>query len=71
MRQDDVLDHVIALVNHFKKKMKTDELSSGDASCYIKCLGILGARDAVMSNRNIEKLAEAQVVVELPFQVRE
>ena len=39
--------------------------------CYIKCLGILGARDAVMSNRNIEKLAEAQEVVELPFRVRE
>ena len=43
----------------------------GDASCYIKCLGILGARDAVMSNRNIEKLAQAQEVVELPFQVRD
>ena len=71
MKTDDVLDHVIALVNHFKKKMETDELSSGDASCYIKCLGILGARDAVMSNRNIEKLAEAQEVVELPFSVRE
>ena len=53
MKQVDLLDHVIALVNHFKKKMETDELSSGDASCYIKCLGILGARDAVMSNRNI------------------
>ena len=38
---------------------------------FIKCLGILGARDAVMSNRNIEKLAEAQEVVELPFRVRE
>jgi len=71
MKTDDVLDHVIALVNHFKKKMETDELSSGDASCYIKCLGILGARDAVMCNRNIEKLAEAQEVVELPFSVRE
>ena len=55
MKQDDVLDHVIALVNHFKKKMETDELTSGDAANYIKCLGILGARDAVMSNRNIEK----------------
>ena len=71
MKQDDVLDHVIALVNHFKKKMETDELTSGDAANYIKCLGILGARDAVMSNRNIEKLAEAQEVVELPFNVRE
>ena len=71
MRQDDVLDHVIGLVNHFKKKMETDELTSGDASCYIKCLGILGARDAAITNRNIEKLAESQEVLELPFSVRD
>lgn len=71
MKQVDVLEHVIGLVNHFKKKMETDELSSGDASCYIKCLGVLGARDAAITNRNIEKLAESQEVVELPFSVRD
>ena len=54
-----------------QRLIRCGRVFEGDASCYIKCLGILGTRDAVMSNRNIEELAEAQEVVELPFSVRE
>ena len=49
MKQEQVLDHVIELVEYFKRKKDDGELSAGEASIYLKCLSVLGARDAVMS----------------------
>ncbi|MDA7756671.1 hypothetical protein N8920_02120 [Opitutales bacterium] len=56
---------------YFEKKMEAGKLPSEDTSCYIKFVGTLGARDAVMTNRSKEKLAESEEVLELPFEVRD
>jgi hypothetical protein len=39
-------------------------------SVYLKCLGILGAKDAVMNLKQMESLSNKMEVVELPFEVR-
>ena len=41
MKQEQVLDHVLGLVDHFKTKRDNGELSAGEASVYLNCLGIL------------------------------
>ena len=71
MKQVQVLDHVLGLVDHFKTKRDNGELSAGEASVYLKCLGILGAKDAVMNLKQMESLSNNVEVLDLPFQVRE
>lgn len=70
MKQEHVLDHILGLVDHFKTKRDNGELSAGEASVYLKCLGILGAKDAVMNLKQMESLSDKMEVLELPFQVR-
>ena len=70
MKQEHVLDHILGLVDHFKTKRDNGELSAGEASVYLKCLGILGAKDAVMNLKQMESLSKKMEVLELPFQVR-
>ena len=36
MKQEQVLDHVLGLVDHFKTKRDNGELSAGEASVYLK-----------------------------------
>ena len=71
MKQEQVLDHVIELVEYFKRKKDDGELSAGEASIYLKCLSVLGARDAVMSLKQMDALSAGGDVLELPFEVRE
>jgi len=70
MKQEHVLDHILGLVDHFKTKRDNGELSAGEASVYLKCLGILGAKDAVMNLKQMESLSDKMGVIELPFEVR-
>ena len=70
MKQEQVLDHVLGLVDHFKRKKDDGELTSGDAGIYLKCLSVLGARDAVMSLNQMDTLSDKMEVLELPFSER-
>ena len=70
MKQEQVLDHVIGLVDHFKRKKDDGELTSGDAGIYLKCLTLLGAKEAVMSLNQIESLSDKVEVLDLPFEVK-
>ena len=45
MNGEQVLDHVLGLVDHFKRKRDDNDLSAGEAAVYLKCLAILGAKD--------------------------
>lgn len=71
MKEEQVLGHVIGLVDHFKDKRDNGNLSAGEASVYLKCLAILGAKDAVMSLKQMESLSNNLEVLELPFDVKE
>ena len=70
MKQEHVLDHILGLVDHFKTKRDNGELSAGEASVYLKCLGILGAKDAVMKLKQMESLSNKMEVLELPFDAK-
>jgi hypothetical protein len=68
MKQSEILDHVIQLVEYFKTKKDNGELSAGEASIYLKCLSVLGAREAVMSLQQMDSLSNGMDVLELPFE---
>lgn len=71
MKQEQVLDHVLGLVDHFKRKKDEGQLTSADAGIYLKCLALLGAKDAVMNLKQIESLSDNVEVLDLPFEVNE
>jgi len=68
MKQSEILDHVIQLVEYFKTKKDNGELSAGEASIYLKCLSVLGAREAVMSLQQMDSLSDGIEVLDLPFE---
>ena len=70
MKQSEILDHVIQLVEYFKTKKDNGELSAGEASIYLKCLSVLGAREAVMSLKQMDSLSNGMDVLELPFEAK-
>ena len=70
MKQEQVLDHVIGLVDHFKQRKDHGELTASEAGIYLKCLSVLGARDAVMSLNQMDTLSDKIEVLELPFSER-
>ena len=53
-----------------KGRKDTGELTAAEAGIYLKCLAILGAKEAVMSMNQMESLSDKMSVVELPFEVR-
>jgi len=70
MKQDQIIEHVLGLIDHFKGRKDTGELTAAEAGIYLKCLAILGAKEAVMSMNQMESLSDKMEVVELPFEVR-
>jgi len=70
MKQSEILDHVIQLVEYFKTKKDNGELSAGEASIYLKCLSVLGAREAVMSLQQMDSLSNGMEVLDLPYEVK-
>ena len=70
MKQDQIIDHVLGLIDHFKGRKETGELTAAEAGIYLKCLAILGAKDAIVNARQMESLSDKMGVVELPFEVR-
>ena len=48
MKQDQIIDHVLGLIDHFKGRKETGELTAAEAGIYLKCLGALRAKEAVM-----------------------
>ena len=56
MKQDQIIDHVLGLIDHFKARKETGELTAAEAGIYLKCLAILGAKEAVMSMNQMESL---------------
>lgn len=67
MKQEEVLDHVIELIHYFKQKKDNGDLTGSEAGIYLKCLSVLGARDAVMSLNQMDTLSDKIEVLELPF----
>jgi len=67
MNGEQVLDHVLGLVDHFKGRKDTGELTAAEAGIYLKCLAILGAKEAVMSMNQMESLSDKMGALELPF----
>ena len=65
MKQEQVLDHVIGLVDHFKQRKDNGELTASEAGIYLKCLSVLGVRDAVMSLNQMDTLSNKMEVLEL------
>ena len=52
MKHDQIIDHVLGLIDHFKGRKEAGELTAAEAGIYLKCLAILGAKEAVMSQMN-------------------
>ena len=48
MKQDQVIDHVLGLIDHFKGRKDTGELTAAEAGIYLKCLAILEAEEGVV-----------------------
>jgi len=71
MNGNEVVDHVLGLVDHFKRKRDDNDLSAGEAAVYLKCLAILGAKDAIVNARQMEALSDSRDALELPFSERE
>jgi len=71
MKQEEVLDHVIELIHYFKQKKDNGDLTGSEASIYLKCLSVLGAREAVMSLQQMDSLTNGMDVLELPFEARD
>ena len=70
MKQEQVLDHVLGLIDHFKGRKETGELTAAEAGIYLKCLAILGAKEAVMTLNQMDTLSYKMEVLELPFSER-
>ena len=70
MKQDQIIDHVLGLIDHFKGRKETGELTAAEAGIYLKCLAILGAKEAVMSLNQMESLSDSKDALELPFSER-
>ena len=70
MNGEQVLDHVLGLVDHFKRKRDDNDLSAGEAAVYLKCLAILGAKDAIVNARQMEALSDSRDALVLPFSER-
>jgi len=45
-------------------------LTASEAGIYLKCLSVLGARDAVMTLNQMDTLSDKMEVLELPFSER-
>ena len=67
MNGNEILDHMLGLVDHFKRKRDDNELSAGEAAMYLKCLAILGAKDAIVNARQMEALSDSKAALELPL----
>ena len=70
MKQEQIIEHVLGLIDHLKGRKDTGELTAAEVGIYLKCLAILGAKEAVMSMNQMESLSDKMGVVELPFEVR-
>ena len=67
MKQEEVLDHVIELIHYFKQKKDNGDLTGSEASIYLKCLSVLGAKNAVMNLNQMDTISDKIEVLELPF----
>ena len=63
----DILDHVVEMVGFYRSKMEDGDLNAGEAAVYLKCLSLLGAREAALNTRTVERLAAVEEVPRLPF----
>ena len=41
MKQDQIIEHVLGLIDHFKGRNETGELTAAEDGIYLKCLAIL------------------------------
>jgi hypothetical protein len=64
---NDLMGHVLALVDFYKGKMQEGNLSASEGAVYLKCLGLLGVSDEISKSREPERVYDALGGLELPF----
>jgi hypothetical protein len=72
MESDVMLDHLLALVKHYRKKLEDGDISGTEANVYLRALGVLGIRDVVLRTKHLELYGSNDPnVLELPFDAKE
>ena len=72
MRTEETLDHLTALILYYRNKLEQETLTGAEGTIYVRCLMLMGLRDATMRSRQLDQLADANVeAMELPFEVNE
>jgi len=68
MKQEETLDHLLALVRFYKNKIDEGTLTGSEGGNYIKALMLLGLRDATIRTRHLEQISNGVEVLDLPFE---
>jgi hypothetical protein len=72
MQGDVMMDHLLALVQHYRKKLEEGDISGTEANVYLRALGVLGIRDVVLRTKHLELYGSSDPnALELPFVVKE
>ena len=70
MKQEETLDHLLALVRFYKNKIDEGTLTGSEGGNYIKALMLLGLRDASLRTRHLEQMSNGTEVFDLPFNAK-
>lgn len=72
MKIDDTLDHLTALILYYRNKLEQETLTGAEGTIYVRCLMLMGLRDATLRSRQLDQLADANIsAYDLPFEVNE
>ena len=67
MNPDDTIEHLLTLVQFYRKKMDEGTLTGSEGGNYIKALMLLGLRDATIRTRHLDQISNGVEVLDLPF----
>lgn len=72
MKVEDTLDHLTALILFYRNKLEQETLTGSEGQIYVRCLMLMGLRDATMRSRQLDQLTDANLeAMELPFEANE
>ena len=72
MRTEETLDHLTALITYYRNKLEQETLTGAEGTIYVRCLMLMGLRDATLRSRQLDQLADANIsAYDLPFEVNE
>ena len=70
MNPDDTIEHLLTLVQFYRKKMDEGTLTGSEGGNLIKALMLLGLRDSVVRTRHLEQFSDTVQKVQLPFEAK-